>query len=123
VKLWILGNATFAGNGVANNNGIAAAFALYGVNAPTAPASQTITLAGTPRFFGTVYAPAADIKLGGGGSDGTFVGNIVGKSAFLNGHTKIRYDEALGGTGLIKRFEVVTWFEDTKKQGSFPGKL
>jgi hypothetical protein len=91
------------------------------VNAPTPTPDQSVTLAGSPRFFGTVYAPGADLRLAGGGSDGTFVGSLVAKSASLNGRVNVRYDESLAGSGLISRFELQTWFEDTKKQGSFPG--
>jgi hypothetical protein len=121
VKVWVLGSLNFSGNGMANNNSLASAFSLYGVNAPVAPTSQTFTLAGTARFYGTVYAPSADLKLAGGGSDGTFVGSLSGKTAFLNGNTNIRYDEALSGNGLITGFRLVSWFEDTKKQGGFSG--
>jgi hypothetical protein len=121
VKIWFLGSVNFSGNGVANNNGFAANLGLYGVNAPTPTPDQSVTLAGSPRFFGTVYAPGADLRLAGGGSDGTFVGSLVAKSASLNGRVNVRYDESLAGSGLISRFELQTWFEDTKKQGSFPG--
>jgi hypothetical protein len=121
VKIWVLGNIDFTGNGMTNNNSLASSFAVYGVNAPTVPASQDVKLAGNSRFFGTIYAPAANLKLAGGGSDGTFVGALTGKTAFLNGNTKIRYDEALGGTGVITRFVLGSWYEDTKKVGTFTG--
>ena len=123
VKIWVLGSTNFGGSGVSNPSGLATNFSLYGVNAPTPTVGQTIDLSGSAQFYGSVYAPGADVTLAGGGSSGTFVGSIVAKSATLNGNTKIRYDEALAGSGIIKRFEVATWFEDTKKQGSFPGKL
>jgi len=123
VKIWVLGNVNLSGNGMTNNNGLAADFSLYSVNAPTPTSGQSVTLAGNSRFFGTVYAPGADLKLAGGGSDGTFVGSLSAKTAFLNGNTSIRYDEALSGKGLITRFVVVSWFEDTKVQGDFTGLL
>jgi hypothetical protein len=121
VKIWVLGNVDFSGNGMTNNNGLASTLSIYGVNAPTAPASQTVKLAGSSRFFGTIYAPGADLKLAGGGSDGTFVGALAGKTAYLNGNTSIRYDEALSGSGIITRFVLSSWFEDTKNSGSFSG--
>ncbi len=121
VKLWVLGNLDFTGNGMSNQSGLAANFSLYGVNAPTPTVGQEFKLAGNARFFGSVYAPGADLKLAGGGSDGTFVGSLSGKTAFMNGNTSIRYDEALSGKGLITRFSLVSWFEDTKKQGAFTG--
>jgi hypothetical protein len=45
----------------------------------------------------------------------------VGKNAYLNGRAEIRYDEALGGLGLITGFKVASWFEDTKSAGTFDG--
>jgi len=123
VKMWVLGNLQFGGNGMTNNNGLASAFSLYSVNAPTPTPNQSVTLAGSSQFYGTVYAPGADLYLAGGGSNGTFVGALSGKTAYLNGNTSIRYDEALSGKGLITRFTLVSWFEDTKKQGTFPGSL
>jgi len=123
VKVWVLGSMDFGGNGMTNNNAIASTFSVYGVNAPTAPTGQTYKLSGNARFYGTVYAPSADIKLAGGGSDGTFVGSLTGNSAFLNGNTNIRYDEALSGQGMLSRFVLTAWHEDTKTSGSFPGSL
>jgi len=123
VKIWVLGNLDFSGNGLTNNNGTASSFSLYAVNAPTETPNQTVTLAGSSRFYGSVYAPGADLKLAGGGSDGTFVGALAAKTAYLNGNTSIRYDEALSGKGLVTRFTIVSWFEDSKKQGSFSGVL
>jgi hypothetical protein len=121
VKLYILGSGTFSGNGVSNQNGLSANFSLYGINAPTATSGQSFTFAGKTTFYGTVYAPGADLQLAGGGSNGIFVGSLAGNTAFLNGNTQITYDEALGTQGLITRFQLTSWFEDTKKQGSFTG--
>jgi hypothetical protein len=127
-----------------NQNGIASTLSIYGINLPTpttdpsvtpsvppagsslfygtlyAPrtprTSQAVTLAGSSRFYGTVYAPDADLNLGGGGAaNGPFVGSLVGKTAFMNGNTHIHYDEALAETGIITRFGLASWFEDTKK--------
>jgi hypothetical protein len=63
------------------------------------------------------------LKFAGGGSSGEFVGSFTGKSAFLNGTTQIRYDEALAGSGRISSFKIAAWFEDVKKTGTFTGQL
>ena len=122
VTMYVAGNLDFSGNGLINNNNLASAFSIYGIN-PPAGTTQTFTLAGNSDFYGTIYAPGADLKFAGGGSSGEFVGSFTGKSAFLNGTTQIRYDEALDGTGRISSFKIAAWFEDVKKTGTFTGQL
>jgi hypothetical protein len=122
VKMYVGGNLNFSGNGLINYNNKASSLEIYGISPPDGT-SQTFTLAGNSDFYGTVYAPGADLKLAGGGSSGEFVGSFTGKSAFLNGTTQIRYDEALAGTGRISSFKLAAWFEDVKKTGTFTGQL
>jgi hypothetical protein len=122
VTMYVAGNLDFSGNGLNNNNNLASAFSIYGISPPDGTA-QTFTLSGNSDFYGTVYAPGADLKFAGGGSSGEFVGSFTGKSAFLNGTTQIRYDEALAGSGRISSFKIAAWFEDVKKTGTFTGQL
>jgi hypothetical protein len=123
VKVWFAGDLKLVGNSVSNGAGLASRLAFYGVNAPTPKPDQTVEIHGNAGFYGSVYAPSADLYLAGGGSKGTFVGSLVGKNAYLNGSAEIRYDEALGGMGIVTGFKLVSWFEDTKLAGSFDGKL
>jgi hypothetical protein len=122
VTMYVAGNLDFSGNGLINNNNLASAFSIYGISPPDGT-PQSFTLAGNSDFYGTVYAPGADLKFAGGGSSGEFVGSFTGKSAFLNGTTQIRYDEALAGSGRISSFKIAAWFEDVKKTGTFTGQL
>jgi hypothetical protein len=122
VKIYVAGDLNFSGNGLVNYNNKASSLEIYGIS-PTDGTTQTFTLAGSSDFYGTVYAPGADLKLAGGGGSGEFVGSFTGKSAFLNGTTQIRYDEALDGTGRISSFKIAAWFEDVKKTGTFTGQL
>ena len=124
VKIYVAGNLNFSGNGLVNYNNTAKSLEIYGISPPDGT-TQTFTLAGNSDFYGTVYAPGADLKLAGGGSSGEFVGSFTGKSAFLNGTTQIRYDEALDGTGRISSFKIAAWFEDVKNlnTGTFTGQL
>ena len=127
VKIYVAGDLNFSGNGLINYNNKASSLEIYGINPPDGT-TQTFTLAGNSDFYGTVYAPGADLKLAGGGSSGEFVGSFTGKSAFLNGTTQIRYDEALDGTGRISSFKIAAWFEDVRsfkasKTQPFTGQL
>jgi hypothetical protein len=123
VKVWFTGDLKLVGNSVSNPGGLAANLSFYGVNAPTPRPNQTVEIEGNAGFYGSVYAPSADLHLAGGGSKATFVGSLVGKNAYMNGNAEIRYDEALGGMGIVTGFKLVSWFEDTKLAGSFDGKL
>jgi hypothetical protein len=127
VKIYVAGDLNFSGNGLINYNNKASSLEIYGISPPDGT-TQTFTLAGNSDFYGTVYAPGADLKLAGGGSSGEFVGSFTGKSAFLNGTTQIRYDEALDGTGRISSFKIAAWFEDVRslkasKAQPFTGQL
>ena len=113
VKIYVAGDLNFSGNGLINYNNKASSLEIYGISPPDGT-TQTFTLAGNSDFYGTVYAPGADLKLAGGGSSGEFVGSFTGKSAFLNGTTQIRYDEALDGTGRLSSFKIAAWFEDVR---------
>jgi hypothetical protein len=123
VTIWFTGDLKLVGNSVANPSGLAANLSFYGVNTPTPKPNQRVEIEGNAGFYGSVYAPSADLHLAGGETKGTFVGSLVGKNAYLNGNAEIRYDEALGGMGIITGFKLVSWFEDTKPAGSFEGSL
>ena len=80
-----LGSTAFVDGGVAAN------LSYYGL-----PSNTSVTLGGNASFVGTIYAPQADFKMGGGGSSlYDFVGACIVKSAAINGHFKFHYDENL----------------------------
>jgi len=116
VTMYVGGNMDVGGNGLVNNNGNAASLSIYGITPPTG-VSRTFSLGGSATFFGTVYAPGADLVLNGGGNGGQFVGSLAGKTASLKGNVQIRYDESLGlaAQKILTSFKTAAWFEDSSK--------
>lgn len=112
VTIWVGGNVSLVGNGLTNNSQNAMSLSIYGVT-PLDGSAQTWTIAGTSIFYGSIYAPAADLTLAGGGN-GVFVGSITGKTISLKGNVMMRYDEALSLSGMVTGYKIVSWFEDTK---------
>ncbi|TPW12438.1 MAG: hypothetical protein FD129_1462, partial [bacterium] len=62
------------------------------------PAGPEISIAGAGTFAGDLYAPAYDLKIGGGGGpdNGDFYGRIHAKSIEIGGNQSFHYDEAIG---------------------------
>jgi hypothetical protein len=103
LKLYVSGDATIAGKGVANgtptnaSSGLTAAdmqqparFKLYG----TSSTSQTIKVAGNGALSGVIYAPNADITFTG--NTPLIFGAATGKTITISGNAQVHYDEALG---------------------------
>ena len=122
VKMYVEGNISVGGNGLVNNNSNAASLSIYGIT-PAAGVSQTFSLGGSATFYGTVYAPGADLVLNGGGNGGEFVGSLAGKTASLKGNVQIRYDESLGKLAqkILTSFKIAAWFEDSSKNALLKG--
>ena len=100
-------SAFFGGNSVANLTGKASNFSYWGM-----PQNTQLTLQGNAEFLGSVYAPQAAAKFGGGGSSGQdFMGASVTASATLAGHFKFHYDESLGAFGPRRGYAIVSWNE------------
>ena len=116
VTMYVGGSMNMGGNGLVNNNGNAASLSIFGLT-PPAGVSQTFSLGGSATFFGTIYAPGADLVLNGGGNGGQFVGSLAGKTASLKGNVQIRYDESLGlaAQKMLTSFKTAAWFEDSSK--------
>jgi hypothetical protein len=90
-----VGGPDAAIRGVVNESRNAAAFAYYGL-----PGNINIAVQGNANFQGTIYAPAAYVGVGGGGSDEVdFTGSIVGRIITVNGKMLMHYDERLGLAG------------------------
>jgi hypothetical protein len=71
-----------------------------------------IQFKGNGDFVGTVYAPEADFKLGGGGSTFyDFIGSSVTRTVTMNGHYKFHYDENLAAAGPKLGFVPCSWRE------------
>jgi hypothetical protein len=90
--------ATFA---QVNNSGAAISFSVYGL-----PTLTTMTWNGNTAFVGNLYAPEADLSLGGGGSTiYDYQGSLTVRSVGMNGHFNFHYDQnlarAVPGTGFL----------------------
>lgn len=82
-------------------------FAYYGTTNNT-----KIDMGGNASFTGTIYAPEAQFKLGGGGNS-TYdcVGAIVVGSAVVNGHFNFHFDENLITAGPKTGYVARSWEE------------
>ena len=92
--------------GLDNRTHDASKFALFGGANTT-----SVALIGTVYFVGVIYAPLAEIDVGGGGSSTiNLVGAVVGDTIDLNGHLNVHYDEALSDF-LNRGFVITSWNE------------
>jgi hypothetical protein len=108
LRLYVAGQTTrIGGNGITNPNDSAFNFSYYGL-----PTNTRMSIDGNASFTGTIYAPQADLTIGGGGSDTyDFVGASVTGSVMMNGHYHFHYDEALGPYGPRRTYVVTSWNE------------
>lgn len=107
LKLYVGGQQTRLN--VVNNSpdGNAFNFQYYGL-----PSNLLISWTGNDEYLGTIYAPEAAFRLGGGGSDiYDFQGSCVVNSVTINGHFNFHYDENLRRRGPIAGFVVSKWEE------------
>lgn len=108
LELYMSGaSAAIGGNGIINKSGLAKNFLYYGL-----PGNTSITMQGNGQFIGAIYAPYANLKIGGGGNDiQDFVGATVTASVFMNGHFNFHYDEDLARRGPRVRYTIKSWNE------------
>ncbi|MGV3773655.1 MAG: DUF7305 domain-containing protein [Verrucomicrobiales bacterium] len=110
LQIFMAGQKTsITGNGIVNGSGYAANFSYWGLDSNT-----EINMGGNAALLGTIYAPYADLTLGGGGSNNyDFIGAAVAKSVKLNGHYNFHYDESLKFFGPRRGYTVTFWSEET----------
>lgn len=108
LELYVAGaSATIGGQGVFNGTGQATNFVYYGL-----PSNKQLFLPSNGDFTGAIYAPQADLTLGGGGSTLLgFSGACVVRSIKINGHYTFHYDEALGAIGPESKYVAISWVE------------
>ena len=97
------GRVELRGQGVVNNKGYAANFAINGLNTCT-----EVEYGGSSKFIGTIYAPRALVKFTGGID---MVGAIVADRFDFKGGFQLHYDECIQGKAEIGRFLVASWME------------
>ena len=105
LKLYVGGASTTLNE--VNTSGNAKSFQYFGL-----PTNKGISWSGNDTYVGTVYAPQASMKLGGGGSsDLGFQGSCVVEALAMNGHFKFHFDEALR-KGTFSGYVVSLWKEE-----------
>jgi hypothetical protein len=113
-KLYIGGTASFSGQGIFNQTGNAINLFVFGL--PTCP---RVSFTGNSEFIGVIYAPSAELKLGGGGSDILdFKGATITGSVNMIGKYQFHYDESLGRKGPVKGYYVTSWDEMTPQHAA-----
>ena len=89
------------------DGGNALNFSYYGTTNNT-----KVSMSGNAGFVGTIYAPQADLKLAGGGSNiYDFVGSIVARTVTTTGHYKFHFDENLVAAGPRRGYVANSWQE------------
>lgn len=112
-KIYFAGNVNIAGNGLINTNNQPGDLQMYGITPPN-NTTRSISLGGNAQLSAAVYAPDYDVSIHNSGTRGTVFGSFVGKSVAMTGVTDLHYDEALGTSGLVNNYRIVSWFEDTR---------
>ncbi len=97
-------DASISGQGLVNP-GTGKNFLYFGM-----PRNTSMKFNGLVDFTGLVYAPDADITMGGGGNAINFQGAVMGKSLTLGGGFNMHYDESLKNFRKAG-YVVVTWNE------------
>ena len=105
VTWYVDGDISVAGNGYANQSGLAANVSFMAVG------SGSITLSGNGDFIGTFYGPLRDVAFTGNGS---LIGAVIGDNLTIGSNASIHYDEALGTGGAVTftNYAYASWFED-----------
>jgi hypothetical protein len=109
LTIYMAGATTsIAGNGVVNDTAQAKNFAYYGL-----PGNTSINITGNGAFYGTIYAPQADLTLKGGGKSTLedFTGASITKSTTMAGNFSFHYDESLIHLTTIGGYDAVSWEE------------
>jgi hypothetical protein len=105
LELYVAG-AT-ASIGTVNNGGNCNSFSYFGL-----PGNTSITLSGNDTFLGAIYAPSADLTLGGGGSNNLdYQGAVAVSTIHMNGHFNFHFDENLKRSGAIRGYQLTSWSE------------
>ena len=108
LQIYMAGPTTsIGGQGIVNEAGRPANFSYWGL-----PGNTLVRVQGNGDFIGTIYAPSAQLVLGGGGASGDdFMGAAVAGSVKMGGHYKVHYDESLLPFGQRRGYTIVTWNE------------
>ncbi len=118
--IYVKGNIDF-GNGMVNTDASSskkpANLIIYGVPDPDASGNlpaRTLSSAGNPEIAAAFYGPSYAVNLKG---TAEWYGSVAAYSFSINGggNGGFHYDESLGAVGFIKKFEIASSFEDSRK--------
>jgi hypothetical protein len=101
LELYIGGSIDLGGRGVVNANQSANSCAVFGL-----PTCVSFKYSGSSALTARVYAPNADIHMGGSTD---FYGSMVGNRLEFSGTPGIHYDEALGSSS--PDYRIASWEE------------
>jgi len=104
LTIYVEGDASIEGNGINNPSQLPSSLTLYGTET-----SSTIRIAGNADYYGTVYAPTADIEVEG---ESDLYGALVGQTLHVS--SAVHYDECLGkgAKAAGDPFRMVYWRVD-----------
>jgi hypothetical protein len=113
VTYWVQGDIYIAGQGIANNSGLAKNLIIDGVS-PSNGSTQTAYIAGNGDFIGVLDLPAFNTTYAG---NGDISGAIIANTLTIQGSGKgsFHYDEALNGLLQLSgpnNYSYASWFED-----------
>jgi hypothetical protein len=119
ITIYTAGDIDIGGQGVANGytnssgtfiTGSPLNLTIYGTSTASSP--QTIKIAGNGALCAVVYAPNANMTVGGGGSDtNDLFGSFVCNAITMTGHTNFHYDESLARVGGANSYKINYWRE------------
>lgn len=104
VSIYIGGSGNFAGQGIINTSGLPGDLSIYGLDS-----AASLSFSGGSNFYGTIYAPASDVFIGG---TADFFGAVAADNVSISGNTGFHYDEALSTTGPSNGYDIAYWQED-----------
>ncbi|MCF8037824.1 MAG: pilus assembly PilX N-terminal domain-containing protein [Desulfohalobiaceae bacterium] len=87
-KIYVTGSMDAAGQGLVNSNGDPSSLQIFGTSS-----TSSIKLAGKADYYGTVYAPTAEVSVTG---QGDVYGSLVGNNVKFSGQGSMHYDINLG---------------------------
>ena len=109
LTIYMAGATTsIGGNGLVNDTSEAKNFQYYGL-----PTNTKIDITGNGAFYGTIYAPQADLNLKGSGNStiDDFTGASITKTTTMTGNFRFHYDEALGLLTTLAGYDAISWKE------------
>lgn len=111
VKIYVSGEITIEGKGVATSGELPKNMLIY------ATGDADVKLGGSSKFYGAVYAPKSNVKVHG---DNHFFGGFVAGEFLHVGNAKFHFDEALKDVESDSggQVSILSWTENNTSLGS-----